>query len=352
MAYVPSTIISAPSASTAGNFTPGAAWSMNMIASILNAAWNQAGKQEYDYTELINSITDEETGWLSTTAAPQIAGVSAANLPTVAEPSLTIPTEIDTSAILSDYHTEYESLIAKLVDYFTTFKNAHFTQDAALYAAGETWIAGALANPNGGLPVTVQNQITDDDHARISRESTHAVETLRQSYAAMRFPLPPGAMASAELQIYQKEQDLMAESSRKITILSVDMMKFAIDNMEKMRQLAMSSTIDYVKTLVMGPDISSKVIGIGLDAQPKLISAVSGLIGARTEVQKLVSSVNEFNVTTDLQVKEKNQAADMGMIDNRLKALLSHCQSLAQQITAALNNMHVSGGSAYNVNGT
>lgn len=350
MAYVPSTIISAPSASTAGDFTPGAAWSMNMIASILNAAWNQAGKQEYDYTALINSITDEETGWLSTTAAPQIAGVSAATLPTVAEPALTIPTEINTSAILSDYHTEYEALLAKLVDYFATFKNTHFAQDAALYSAGETWVANAIAN--GGLPVTVQNQITDDDHARISRESTHAVETLRQSYAAMRFPLPPGAMASAELQIYQKEQDLMAESSRKITILSVDMMKFAIENMEKMRQLAMSSTIDYVKTLVMGPDISSKVIGIGLDAQPKLISAVSGLIGARTEVQKLVSSVNEFNVTTDLQVKEKNQAADMGMIDNRLKALLSHCQSLAQQITAALNNMHVSGGSAYNVNGT
>lgn len=352
MPYSPSTIISAPTASTAGDFTPGAAWSMGMIAAILNATWNQAGKQEYDYNELIKSITDEATGWLSTQAAPKISSLSSASAPSVVEPAVTIPTEIDISTLLTDYRTEYSTLMNEMVTAFASFKTAHFASDETLYAAGEAWVAAALANPGGGLPATVVAQITSDDHARISDEANLAVDTLRQSFAALRFPLPPGAMAAAELQIHQREQDLMAESSRKLTVLSIDNMKYALDHMLKMRNEAMNDTINWIKTLVLSPEVSSKVIGLGLDAQPKLIGSVSDLLRSRTEVQKMISGVEQFNISTALQVADKNQAADLTMIENRLKALLTHCQSLAQQITASLNNMHVSGGSAYNVNGT
>ena len=42
----------------------------------------------------------------------------------------------------------------------------------------------------------------------------------------------------------------------------------------------------------------------------------------------------------------------MGMIENRLKALLTECQALAQMVTSLFNNVHASAGTSYSVSGT
>ena len=104
----------------------------------------------------------------------------------------------------------------------------------------------------------------------------------------------------------------------------------------------MSSARDYIKALVSAPTISSSMVGVGYDAQSKLISAASSFLNARTEVKKLVSSVDQFNVTTALQAAEKNQAADLTILEDRLKALLTEAQAIAQMSTSLFNNLHAS----------
>lgn len=332
-----------------GTYTPGAETALHAAVDVINTCWDTANNKTTSFEAKIAAITDIATGWLSTTAAPHVAGIGTVGAPSVIEPTVTIPDTIDTATILADFDAERTALVADMVTKFGAFQSTYFPNEATEYAAAESWVAGALANPNGGLPVAVQNQITSDDHARILNEASRASDAVIQTFAARRFPLPPGAAASAVLQIQQKAQDNMAESSRKITMLSVEMMKFAVEKAMGMRQLAMSTTLDYIKTLMMGPEIASKVIGIGYDAQSKLISAVSGFIGARTEVQKLIASVNEFNVNTSLAVAEKNQAADLTLIEDRLKALLTECQAFAQMATSLYNNLHASAGTGYNV---
>lgn len=311
-------------------------------AGIINAAWSAGATLANSYETKADNIANVVTGILTTEAPAHISSPGVASTPVVVEPTVTIPTSISTAGILADFDNESAALMTTLVTKCADFITTYFPDDSADFSAAEAWISGALANPNGGLPVAVQAQITSDDHARLAAEANRETDTAFQVFAARRFPLPPGALASTHLQILQTKQDKMAESSRKLTMLSVEMMKFAVEKALSLRTMAMTSALDYVKTLAVAPDISSRVVGIGYDAQSKLIGAVSQFIGARTEVKKLVASVEQFNISTSLQVAEKNQSADMTILEDRLKALLTEAQAIAQMSTALFNNLHAS----------
>lgn len=332
-----------------GTYTPGAETALHAAIDVINETWAQGNTKLASYEAKIGAITDEVTGWLSTTAVPQVTAAAAVDAPIVEEPIVTIPTDIDTAHILADYEAEYTKLRALMVGDLTKIFTDYFPEDMQTYTAAETWIQAALANPNGGLPVAVQAQLLTDEKDRVTAEAARASDAVVATFAARGFPLPPGMAAAAVLQIQQTAQDKVAEASRKITMISVDMMKFAVEKALGLRQLAIGAALDYIKTLASAPDASGKVVGIGYDAQSKLISAASGFLGARTDVEKLVSSVAEFNVTTAQNVKEKNQVADLTMIEDRLKALLMECQTFAQVATSMFNNLHASSGTSYGV---
>ena len=315
---------------------------------VINAAWSAAATLANSYETKADAIANVTTGLL-TTEAPDHITAGTVSSPVVDEPVVLIPETIDTSTILATFDAETQNLLAELTTKYTGFLTTYFPEDSATYIAAETWVQGALANPNGGLPLAVQAQLLTDAQDKITADAARASDAVLATFAARRFPLPPGAAASAVLQIQQTAQDKVAEAGRKITVMSVDMMKFAVEKALNMRQLAMDATLDYIKSMCMAPDTSSKVIGIGYDAQTKLISAVSQLLGARKEVAQLISSVEQFNVTNTLTVAEKNQVADLTMIEDKLKALLMECQAFAQMATAMFNNLHASSGTSYGV---
>ena len=90
--------------------------------------------------------------------------------------------------------------------------------------------------------------------------------------------------------------------------------------------------------------MASRVIGIGYDAQSKLISAASAFYNARTQAKETIAKVAQYNNSTALEAAVKNQAADLSLIEDKMKALLAEAQALAQMATALLNNIHVSAG--------
>lgn len=308
---------------------------------VINAAWSAAATLANSYETKSDAIANVTTGILTTQAPDHITGGSV-SAPTVTEPNVSIPESIDTSTVLASFDTETQALITELTGQYADFLSNNFPNDSADYAAARAWIAGAVDNPNGGLPVAVAAQLLTDETDKITIEAARATESAVSGFAARGFPLPPGMAASAAVAIQQSAQDKKAEAGRKLTAISVDMMKFAVTTALSMRDKAIAETIEYCKMLTMAPDISSRIVGIGYDAQSKLISAASSFLNARTEVKRLVSSVDQFNVTTALQVAEKNQAADLTILEDRLKALLTEAQAIAQMSTSLFNNLHAS----------
>lgn len=311
--------------------------SMQVLQDIINATWNEGRLNKAEFTAKMSAAM---TTFLDTTTAPHVTAGSV-TVPAITEPLVDIPTSVSVPAVYDQWATEYLELATWLDGKFTTFRNTYFPDEAVAYTACEDWLQAAIANPDAGLPPTVAAQIWGDDAARILSDKTRAQDSVLAQFAARRFPLPPDAAASAVLQIEQKAQDELAESSRKVAMLSVDLQKFNVEKLLQLRDLSMKDAVEYVKALASAPEMTSRLMNIGYDAQSKLISSVSSYYNARTQAQEVMSKVAQYNNSTALQAAEKNQMSDLTMIEDKLKALLAEAQSIAQMTTALFNNIHV-----------
>ena len=327
--------------------TPLAKIAVRFSEAVINEAWAQGNAKS---TALDAKMALARAGLPD--VATEVAGLDVtagtSTGASVVEPTITIA-DASATMVYSEFETQYLELVTLLSDKFADFQTAHFPDDHAFYTQTEDMLQAILANPNGGLPVTVQAQMLADDHARITAEANRASDTLMATFAARRFPLPPGALASGVMQIQQKSQDLMAESSRKITVASIENLKFAIEKAINCRTLAMSTAVEYIKALASGPDMASRLIGVGYDAQSKMINAASSFYGVRAEVAKMSNQVSQYNASTKLEADSKNQMASMALIEANIKTLLTEAQAMAQMATSMFNNLHASAGTTLSI---
>lgn len=306
------------------------------IEQIINATWTEAQTNKAEFTAKLATAL---SGFLDTTTSPHIAAGSVA-IPSITEPAVNIPTTQSAGDVITEFGTQRLAIVAELVQKFSDFRTTYFPDESNAYAAVENWLQDAIADPSG-LPPAVVAQIFGDDQARILADKTRAQDAVIAQFAGRRFPLPPDVATSAVMQIEQKAQDELAESSRKIAMLSVEMQKFNVEKLLGLRGMAMDSAIKYISALASGQDIASKVIGVGYDAQSKLISAASSFYNARTQAAETMSKVAQYNNSTQLEAAAKNQMADLQMVENKLKALLTECEVIGRAMTALYNNLHV-----------
>ena len=308
-----------------------------MTADLINATWNLGVESSNALAERINDVGD----MLETPDLVPAITAGSVTTPTITEPAVDIPSTQSATDIMSLFDTKYMELIGELVARFTSFRTDFFPDEASTYTAAETWLSDALADPSG-LPAAVAAQIVTDDKDRIVADAARATDAVIAQFAARRFPLPPGAAAAATIQIQQKAQDEIATSSRKVVIASIEQLRFVIQQTMGLRQMAMSTAIEYIKALASGPDTASRLVGIGYDAQSKLISAASQFYNSRIAAAEAVSKVGQYNVGAALQAAEKNQTKDLTLIEDRVKVLLTECQAIAQMATSLFNNLHAS----------
>lgn len=320
--------------------TPLAQIATRMAEAVINTTWNEAGVLKADFSTKLNAAT---TGFLDATASPHVTAGTVA-VPSVAAPGVTIPTTVDTSSILATFSSEQTIQFNQLVNACSAFLTNHFPNEGTGYAAAEQWLADAVTNPNAGLPLAVQQQIFGDDAARILTDKSRAQDSIIAQFAGRRFPLPPDVVASLTLQIEQKAQDEMAESSRKVAIMAVDMMKFAVEKVIGLRGMALDSAIKYIGVLIGGPEVASRLVGIGYDAQSKLISSAADFYRADIQAAEMSSKVAQYNNSITLEAATKNQAADLTLIEDKLRALLTECESIARMATSMYNNLHANAG--------
>ena len=310
--------------------------SMQVLEDIINATWNKG----IDLASAVDAkVTAATTGYLDLVGTPTVTAGNVA-VPVIDEPLVTIPTDANVADIFDTFTTEYIELATWLDGKRATFMSTYFPDEQAAYTAVEDYLQAAIANPEIGMPTAISAQIWTND--RITYDAARASADVLDTFAAKGFPLPPGAAASSIIQIQNKAQDEIAESSRKVALISVEQMKGVVDNLLKLRQIAMSDATEYLKALASAPDMVSRMTNIGYDAQSKLISSVSSYYNARTQAADVMSKVNQYNNTTTYDAAKSNQAASMGMIENKLKALLTDIKSVAQQTTAMFNNLNVS----------
>lgn len=306
------------------------------IEQIINATWAEA---QANKAEFAAKLATALSGFLDTTNTPHITAGSVA-IPAISEPAVSIPSTQSAGDVITEFGSQRLAIVAELIQKFSDFKVTYFPDEANAYIAAEDWLQAAIADPSG-LPPAVVAQIFGDDQARILEDKSRAQDAVIAQFAGRRFPLLPDVAASITMQIEQKAQDELAESSRKVALLSVEMQKFNVEKLLGLRGMAMDSAVKYISALASGQDIASKVIGVGYDAQSKLISAASSFYNARSQAAETMSKVAQYNNSTQLEAAAKNQMADMEMVKNKLNALLTDCEVIGRAMTALYNNLHV-----------
>ena len=311
--------------------------SMEVLEDIINATWNEGLTSKAEFSA---KIADAFNTFLATINTPHVT-TGTVSIPTVTAPNVDIPSSISVDNVFDVFTQEYIKLVDYLVAKRESFMTEFFPDDATDYALAADWLRDAMANPDSGLPLAVQQQIWGEDHARISADKLRAQDTVVAQFAARRFPIPTAAATSAIMQIEQKAQDELADSTRKISIMSVELQKWSVEKLLGMREMAMKDATEYVKALAAGPDMVSRMVNYGYDIQTKLISSASQFYTADANAKEMISKVTQYNNSITLDGEKSNQSADMGVIEYKLKALLAEAQSIAQMATSLFNNLHV-----------
>ncbi len=352
MPYTPETIVSY----LPGTYTPGAESALALNVDVINASWNKAMEQLYNFNEKVTALTEDLTGWLATHEATPITPGSI----TVADPTEPSMTLSDTSPaqVFGDFSTQANVVIDDLANGFAAFFTARFPNEQDNYDAAEAYLLDAMNNAtSGAIPDAVRAKIIADGRAEIVASASRATAEATTRYAAMRHPLPPGALAGATLRIAQGALDAETTIIRQVAIkdfeLAYQKIKDAVSSVIANRSAALSATKDYIlATVAQGYGEGGKITGTAHQAEATMINAAGGFYNSRINAKELSLKAVSADANLTLDADKANQNAELSQIEYNLKTFLAQAQALAAIATALTNNIRAGASSAYSVNGT
>lgn len=304
--------------------------------NMINAAWNlgrQAADAFDDRAQESLSKAESLTGGGGIT--PAIVSER-----TVDEPVVNIPASVSPSDVLAQYDQKTGEIISDLASRFSSFISTYFPNDSATYSSAQTWLQQAI--DNGGLPATFADALMADAKTRAYADAAVQTDAVLSTFAARRFPLPPGAAASAVLQVQAKSQDAVSEAARKLIGTQIEQMRFVLEKAIVLRPQAVSASVDYIRALASGHSSASQVVGLGYDAQSKMISAAASFYNARTDAQKMSTQIEQFNSSQNMQGQIETKKIEVIATQEYIKTLMGEAQELAQIATSLFNNLNVS----------
>lgn len=312
--------------------------SMQVLEDVVNATWNLALDKSTAVSNKVTAIT-ADNGLLDPDLFPTTAAGASVTAPSITAPTITIA-DASVEDVFDTFTTEYLEIATWLTGQFTGFIGTYCPDNTALYTAAEDALQAALASGTY-IPAATSAQILTDDRDRVTADAARAQADSLEGFAIRGYPLPPGVAAAAGIQIQRKAQDEIAESSRKIMVMSVEQYRYTVSEALKARGLMLGIANDYVKSIASAPDMISRMTNIGYDAQSKMVSAAASFYNADAQAKEVVAKVAQFNSSMTFDANKTNAAAELEMIKENVKVMLAELATIAQQATAALNNLQV-----------
>lgn len=313
-------------------FTGGAP---QVVADVFDRMWFMAQTRTELVDAAITRAVAETDGWTPITA-PRL------------DEELDIPQkpEIDfdpnqAGNLYDSIRSALETTIEGKLDQFLT---TYFPSPAA-YSKAMAWLENAVDGGVGIDPV-IERQLWERDRARVLNESARAESEAAINWANRGFPLPPGALTGQVHQIRLDAQKKLSEQSRDIAIKRFDAglenAKFAVKTIIDASQTALNAASDYIKTVMMGPQLASELALSQVDAKIKVVQALTTLyaaeVGALDPVVKLAVAQGDM----DMRGMETNARGEMTALEARVRAAVAYAEMLGAQAAAGLNALNAS----------
>jgi hypothetical protein len=309
------------------------------VAGVINDAFNQASS----LTTTSNSrVSDALSNIGSSPVVPKTT------LPTVNVPQLTPLSAQDkdisgVEAKVQSLTTYYRQL---LTTDLTTFLNTYFPLGSEL-AAARDWLSAAIAGGTGVNP-NIEAQLWGRDRDRVLADQARAEEDVATTWAAKRFPLPPGAATYQVAMLQRAGMAQIAEASRNAAVkmyeVGVENMRFAVGKAIDLRTAALQAAAEYIKTLALAPQLATDLEKALVEAKTKMASMVAEYYRAQLAAIDATLRVPLAKAELDLKVDNLNIDTQVNLLKMRVDATMSAAQMLATQAAAVLNSMHATAG--------
>ena len=310
-----------------------------LTVGVLNDAITNAQAktdQEQDYVKKTLALTENPIIIGST---PQV-GVGV-NIPT---PPIV---NFDPNTALSLFESMRSEITNQLTSDFTSYLTNYFPLGTEIIDAS-AWVKRALTTGGTGINANVEAQLWNRDRDRLMADERRSEHEVERTWAAKRYPLPPGAMTYQVAQTRLEMQKAIGESSRtqatKAWDVEIENVRMAVDKAIDLRKAAVSTALDYIRALALGPQLGVQLASTLLDAQARVATVVTEFYRAQVAAAELPLKIGIENAELVQRTNEANQKSRLENLQQRVNTTMAAAQALATQAAAILNGFHASVG--------
>ena len=242
------------------------------------------------------------------------------------------------------YEAQLDKLVALLSDELANFFTLYYPLAADAFDEATNWLVNTITVGGTGISPAVEDQIWQRSRDRVVSDGMRVESQTMTEFAARGFSLPPGALAAKLQEVRFEQLAKTQESSRDTAIkqaeIEIENLRFAVDLAVKSRMQAMTAATDYIRAVMLSPDIAAKVAAINTDTQARMISATSDLYRARLTRDELAMRVPITNANTAVQFSGIGVDGFYKGISARVQAAASAADAYARTAAAALASLN------------
>ena len=273
-----------------------------------------------------------------------------------------VPNEDVAGIFRDDYHGEFQALKdwfsglrAQATEIFFPFVNADGGDDA------DAWVKKAIA---GAALDLAEDAEFNRGRTRILEEASRAKALAATGVAAMGFNFPTGALLAARQEAEFSANRGLAELNRDITIkakeLSLDLVKFAVGQVNTLRSVAVSGMNGYLNAFASLPGTAVQYANQKANAKTALWDAGKNYYLAQLNFKQHLLDTHKTNQAKDLSLSQLQAGLDDKEIERALKSLQTAAEVYGRLVAGAMAgiNSHISLGANsnastnYNLSGT
>jgi hypothetical protein len=278
---------------------------------------------------ITNAVTRAMSGpRASSTKASYTITAIEPNVPDVENPTLTFDAQLD-------------KIMAMLSDELAGFFVKYYPLAADAFDEATNWLVNSITLGGTGINPDVEAQIWGRDRDRVIADGMRLEAQTLSEFSGRGFSIPPGAAAARLAKIKSDQLESLQAASRDAAIkqadMSVENLRFAVDNAIKSRMSAIQAAADYIRSIVSGADTAARVASIRLDAKARMMAATADLYRARLARDEMAMKITLSNQEASLKEQGLNIDGYSKAASTAASAVVAEAEAFARAAASALN---------------
>jgi hypothetical protein len=240
---------------------------------------------------------------------------------------------------------DMESWVRGLMgDYVNTFFPI---LDPAIQTSENAWMLNVVDSGYLGIPVAVETAIWDRARAKENIDALRLEDEAFNLFSARGFSMPPGVLANRLQTVQQDANNKVSTIGRDLAIkqteISIEMTKFAIGEMTKLRIGIAAALADFMRAWLELPKAAAEVAKVKAEINKVLWDATSNYIHALVAKANLKLEADKINLIEKVQSDQIFVNNYLGAQKLRVDAAIAAAEEMGKVAAAYATTLNALG---------